>query len=382
MAEAPEERSITPASTTRPCAHGKSTPSGARSMKPAAAETRTRSTMPNFESSAYVLTRSMSTAEPSARATALSALGTGHPFHALAHGRLHVMCYCAPASGMHGEPDQGAPERVGDQRMRRANWHGESPQHGRDAERDLEQGEHQEEQGRPGHCRAARRHGHVDEEPQQRDAEPAMHPVHGALPVMRQEATATEREVRAGEPRSRMPHIAAESELGEEDPEPDHGEAPELGGHGGMSVPPFRQHHEAAQDEERIHEMSRAHEIGQLEEHGDSAESDLHDQQSQESQTQPSRRARLSPAPRQHHGDEEEHGEGDGLEAMAELDEHLRLSGRKEAPVTERPVGAAETRAGGAHDVAHGHEEEEGDDGGPRPAAWPLSGHGRLPAAP
>src|SRR5262249_35594871 len=192
MAEAPEERSITPASTTRPCAHGKSTPSGARSMKPAAAETRTRSTMPNFESSAYVLTRSMSTAEPSARATALSALGTGHPFHALAHGRLHVMCYCAPASGMHGEPDQGAPERVGDHRMRRTNWHGESPQHGRDAERDLEQGEHQEEQGRPGHRRAARRHGHVDEEPQQRDAEPAVHPVHGALPVMRQEATATE----------------------------------------------------------------------------------------------------------------------------------------------------------------------------------------------
>ena len=51
-ADAPEESSITPASTTRPCAQGKSAPSGARSMKPAAAETSTSSTMPNFDSSA------------------------------------------------------------------------------------------------------------------------------------------------------------------------------------------------------------------------------------------------------------------------------------------------------------------------------------------
>src|SRR5215510_5313692 len=188
----------------------------------------------------------MSPAEPSARTTALSALGTGHPFHALAYGRLHATYHRAPASRVHGEPDQGAPERVGNHRMRRANRHGESPQHGRDAERDLEEGKHQEEQGGPGHRRAARRHGHMDEEPQQSDAEPAMHPVYGALPVMRQEASATEREIRAGKPRSRVPHIAAEGKLSEEDPEPDHGEAPELGGHGGMSVLPFRQQHEAA----------------------------------------------------------------------------------------------------------------------------------------
>ena len=51
-AEAPQDSSITPASTSRPCAQGNSGPSGARSMKPAPAETSTRSTMPNFESSA------------------------------------------------------------------------------------------------------------------------------------------------------------------------------------------------------------------------------------------------------------------------------------------------------------------------------------------
>ena len=51
-AEAPQDSSITPASTSRPCDHGNSGPSGARSMKPAPAETSTSSTMPNFESSA------------------------------------------------------------------------------------------------------------------------------------------------------------------------------------------------------------------------------------------------------------------------------------------------------------------------------------------
>ncbi len=51
-AEAPQDSSITPASTSSPCGHGNSGPSGALSMKPAPAETSTRSTMPNFESSA------------------------------------------------------------------------------------------------------------------------------------------------------------------------------------------------------------------------------------------------------------------------------------------------------------------------------------------
>jgi hypothetical protein len=50
-AEAPQESSMTPTSTSSPCAHGNSGPSGALSMKPAPAETSTSSTMPNFESS-------------------------------------------------------------------------------------------------------------------------------------------------------------------------------------------------------------------------------------------------------------------------------------------------------------------------------------------
>ena len=51
-AEAPDDRSITPTSTPRPARQGNSGPSGAASMKPAPAETSTRSTMPNFDSSA------------------------------------------------------------------------------------------------------------------------------------------------------------------------------------------------------------------------------------------------------------------------------------------------------------------------------------------
>src|SRR5215472_33148 len=381
MAEAPEDRSITPASTTSPCAHGKSAPSGARSMNPAAAETRTRSTMPNFESSAYALARSTSPAAPRARATALSALGTGHPLHARAHGGFRTR-HLAPASRVHGKPDEGAPQRVGDDRVRGAHGDGEAGHHGRDAERHLKEAQAEEEQRGTGQRRASRRQGDVDEESQESDAEPAMQPVHRTLPVMWQHASAAEREIWAGEPCARMTDVAAEGELSQEDPEADHGEVAKLGWHRGMSALSFRQQHETAQDEERVHEMGRAHQIGQLEEDGDGPEGDLHREEAQEDQAQPSRGACPGPAPRQYHRDEEERGEGDRLEAMAELDEHLRLGGREEAPMTERPVGTAEPRAGGAHDVAHGHEEEERDDGRPRPAARRATDHEKLPLEP
>src|SRR5262249_45220221 len=54
-AEAPQDRSITPASVQSAAGHGKSRPSGALSMNPAALETRTNSTIPNLDNSAYAV---------------------------------------------------------------------------------------------------------------------------------------------------------------------------------------------------------------------------------------------------------------------------------------------------------------------------------------
>src|SRR5262245_47021445 len=50
---------MTPASITSPFTHGKGTPSGALSMKPAAAETRTRTPVPSLDSSAWAPNRAV-----------------------------------------------------------------------------------------------------------------------------------------------------------------------------------------------------------------------------------------------------------------------------------------------------------------------------------
>src|SRR5882724_3341512 len=147
-AEAPEESSITPKSSASPCPQGKSAPNGARSMKPAAAETSTSRTMPNFESSAYVPARSTSPEAPRALATAPPALGgTGRSPDAGASGRHRATRHHAPAPRVHREPDEGGPERIGDHRVGGADGRREPSHHGGDAERHLQQRQSHREGG-------------------------------------------------------------------------------------------------------------------------------------------------------------------------------------------------------------------------------------------
>src|SRR6266542_5367688 len=260
-AEAPEERSITPKSTTSPCPQGKSAPKGARSMKPAAAETSTSRTMPNFESSAYVPARSTKAEVPRARATAPSALGgTGRSPDTGAGGHCRATPHHAPAPRVHREPDEHGPQRVGDHRVGGADRCREPSHHGGDAERHLQQRQAHHESGGLRQRSPSSRQGQVEEEAEERYPEPAVDPAHGALPVMGQQAAAAEREVRAGQPRARVAYITAEGELGEEHPQAGPGQALEFSRNGGMRAIAVGQYQEAGEDQERVHEMGRAHE--------------------------------------------------------------------------------------------------------------------------
>ena len=222
----------------------------------------------------------------------------------------------------------------------------------------------------------------MDEEPEQRHAEPAVDPVQGTLPVMRQEAAAAEREIRAGETRARVAHVAAERQLQEKRGKTGQRQPLEPPRHRSMHRRALGEDDEAGENQERVHEVGGAHEPGQLEEHGHAAQADLCREEGDQDEAQaPWRSGRRAP-PGQDHGHEQQQGERDGFEPMAEFDQDLSLRGRQQAPVAEGPVGAAEARAGGAHDIAHGHEEEEGDDGRPRPAARWATGHARPPRAP
>src|SRR4029453_12983319 len=176
-ADAPHESSITPRSTTSPWAQGKSAPNGARSMKPAAAETRTRRTMPNFESSAYVPARSTKPEAPRTRATAPSALGgTGRPLDAGVRGHGRPAGPPAPASRVHREPDQRAPECIGNHRVSGAHGRGEPSHDGGDAEGHLEQGQAHGEGGGPAAGGPSSGQENLDEEDDERHPEPAQTP--------------------------------------------------------------------------------------------------------------------------------------------------------------------------------------------------------------
>src|SRR3989304_10343431 len=79
----------------------------------------------------------------------------------------------------------------------------------------------------------------MDEEREQRHPQPPVDPVSDGEPPARQEIAAAEREIGAGEPRPRVPDIAAEGELGQEDDEARHGQTPDLGRDaGGRGTPP------------------------------------------------------------------------------------------------------------------------------------------------
>src|SRR5258707_1025928 len=142
-ADAPHERSMTPASTNRPCAHGNSGPSGARSMKPAPAETSTSSTMPNFESSMYALKRAATPRAGSPRGDAAAALGMGDPPRgARGAGR-------PPAAGLDAGPHQRGPEGITDRGVRGPDGRGQLQQHGDRPEGDLDHEQDREEPREP-----------------------------------------------------------------------------------------------------------------------------------------------------------------------------------------------------------------------------------------
>src|SRR5262249_43207100 len=172
-ADAPEDSSITPVSTTRPCPQGKSAPRGARSMKPAAAETGRRRTVPTLERPATAPARSPSPAAPSARATAPSALGgTSDSLDPRGRGDPGAARHLAPASGPHADPDHRAPERVAHHGMRGADRNREAGQDGGDAERYLRHGESEREGGGTGQRGTACSQRQMHEQSEQEDAKP------------------------------------------------------------------------------------------------------------------------------------------------------------------------------------------------------------------
>src|SRR5262245_61267163 len=156
-ADAPQESSITPASISSPFAQGKRAPSGALSMKPAAAETSTSSTIPSLDSSAYApnLAVASTVARPTPRAvpgsggdgrsspealevidacTEASALRRTRDLYrsSTPHGRLGERV--SPAARASAGPDEQAPERVADGGVERSNRRIELGQHGDDTE--------------------------------------------------------------------------------------------------------------------------------------------------------------------------------------------------------------------------------------------------------
>src|SRR6266511_3067550 len=172
-AEAPEESSITPRSTISPRTHGKSAPSGARSMKPEAAETSTSRTMPNFDSSAKAPMRSTMPVGRSARGAAVSTLGDMGGSGDGARGGASVPDGDgAPAAGADADPDQKGPEQIGDDGVGGAERDGEAAEHGGDAERDLKDGNHGAGCGRAAESRPQRGQRHLDEDAQKQDAQP------------------------------------------------------------------------------------------------------------------------------------------------------------------------------------------------------------------
>src|SRR5262249_2231799 len=157
-ADAPQESSITPASIRSPFAQGKRPPSGALSMKPAAAETSTSSTIPSLDSSAYAPSRAVASAvarPPAVRGS--SGDGRSSP-EALAidacveasalrrtrdldrpptsHDRLGERG--SPAARASAGPDERAPERVADRGVERSNRRRELGQHRDDTEGHLQ----------------------------------------------------------------------------------------------------------------------------------------------------------------------------------------------------------------------------------------------------
>src|SRR6185369_3212843 len=104
---------------SRPSRHGKVEPSGAVSMKPAAAETRTSRTMPSFDSSAYAPIRAKTAMLPAPR-SAVATLGKaclGHPLGRPPRGSEEAQRTRA-RRGPHHRP----PEGVADGGVGGADW--------------------------------------------------------------------------------------------------------------------------------------------------------------------------------------------------------------------------------------------------------------------
>ena len=380
-AEAPQDRSMTPASISRPCAPGELGPSGAVSMKPAAAETSTSSTMPNFESSAYAPIRAKTAMLPPPR-SAVATLGKarlGHRWPAPRGGQE------AHRTGSRRGPHHHPPERVADGGVGGADRRVEPEQHRRDAEGHLHDGEQRRGRGRARQRCAAAGDAEMDEEPEQQDPEPAVGPVQrrpASGPARRRRCTAGNPGRRAPRPngaRSRP----ARAGRGARRARP--GPGARSRGRGGWRGPRSARARARASPPKISRALTRCAVLIRSGSFSSTviAPSPIWRGQERE-QRQPMRRiAGRSGAAHRHddRGHDEDRGER-RHEAVAVLDEHVGAERRDHAAVTERPVRAGQPRSRRADHVADAHQEEYRHHRRPSTCARidpaRVSGHGGL----
>src|SRR5262245_27003476 len=161
-AEAPHDRSMTPASISTPSRHGKPAPRGAVNMKPAAAETSTSSTMPSLDNSAYTPMRENTATLPVPRST-VATLGKACPCHGPGGPARNGQEIHGPRPRR--RPHERSPQGISDSGVGGADRRVESQQDGGDAERHLHHGEQRGPGGQSGERSAPAGQRHVAEEP-------------------------------------------------------------------------------------------------------------------------------------------------------------------------------------------------------------------------
>src|SRR5262249_25769059 len=130
----------------------------------------------------------------------------------------------------------------------------------------------------------------MDEQPDQGDAEPAVHPVNDTKPVRWKHVAAAQRKIGARQSRSCVTDVPTESELEEKDGERDTCETRRLRyrSQGGRCPESGCQQQEAAQDQQRVDEVGGADQVWQSEQHRDAPERDLQTEQDEEPERDPS----------------------------------------------------------------------------------------------